>query len=490
MTDPMKTSKSIFLPKEIEAEERPDAYNFQEELERIKKNRSYPTLFLVTLFMALLIGFTLYFTRAVEKKNRSIDVDITAFKDLRLDELVDALNRNENNLELLTVKLRMLKIEMDQELLTIEEERDNQRWDIIFENLPYAREQQKLARLKDVTDKKLAEIKKSYDTQVGQQEQKIITLSKALSKNTSSLQDRIKKEGGFNNSQRRLYEIKLTRLKEAFDREMKSQKSYYERRIDALTLQYNPIFKSSRIHAILSEKKDDKHRRLSLNNYQDLLKKERVLSKKAHDSLREAIEDYQFLIHRMTKIGYLNSVRPSWKTADRLTQKIITDYEELWTGLVSVVKDKNSTIADKTQTINRQAETINSQDKTITGQVNTIFDQNEAINKRDVLLEKQYKELQNHQETISKLKQTFDHLPISEKGIGFILNNYTPDHLLIHIKKGHEPKPGDTFWIFRGYKRIGQLRTTRFNIETGYQAQVVTLDAGETIKPLDEIRIK
>ncbi len=84
-------------------------YDFEAEFSRTKKNRQLLVTF-VTLATIVLFGGAAFLTaRLIQERTRSMPVDVQAFEDINLRDLLDTAKRNESDLDRAKLELKALE---------------------------------------------------------------------------------------------------------------------------------------------------------------------------------------------------------------------------------------------------------------------------------------------------------------------------------------------------------------------------------------------
>jgi hypothetical protein len=207
---------------------------------------------------------------------------------------------------------------------------------------------------------------------------------------------------------------------------------FYDRYNKYLIEKYNPVFSSDDLKSSI-EKNSKISEKRNLREYDDILGKENVLTKKQFNDIRDKISDQNKLIERLGGVGYQNSVPPALKSIDNLSVSIINDYENLWFSLTSTIKNKNSQIEN-------------------------------------------YK---------TALDASLKERPES----GYIISAADTNRILLHINRLVTVKEGDTGFVFRtDDKYIGSIEF--FRTVEGLKGRVIDLADSEKMRPFDRILIK
>lgn len=102
------SSKEFLLQNSLGDIEKPAIYSLEAEFAKTKRNRDPKPLLIVLGFVFLLAGITVGIASYLEHQSKQINIDITAFEDLRLKEALNEAKAVSSNLEAYQYALQML----------------------------------------------------------------------------------------------------------------------------------------------------------------------------------------------------------------------------------------------------------------------------------------------------------------------------------------------------------------------------------------------
>jgi len=324
---------SSFLPDEIrDVDGKIEVYSLEDEFAKTKKNKSYRLYITIFLFTAI-IGFLTYaFTNYLVQKDKDVPIDIKEFEDLRLKEVLQSANISEARIEMVSMRIQAIRIEMLNDILDIRKKSLSQELDVTAMNIPQAEKEVKLKAIREKEAQNLRWGRARYNGKILREKRKLWALETEIRKNRASIKK--KKAEGYVTNEDRLNNLKMEKLKDSRTRGMKGVRDYYESYMRYLTLRYNPIFRSSRLKAIVAEKGSDKTDPIpNIAAYRALLKEKSGFNESRFNALRKNIEDDLLLVQRLRSIPNINSVAPSIRAIDALTKNIVKEYEVLWGSL-------------------------------------------------------------------------------------------------------------------------------------------------------------
>jgi len=386
---------------------------------------------IVFVFILLTAFFTFAFRSYMTKKSENIDVSITEFDDLRLKEILNSSRLAENNIQIRNNELQSLIVEMKNQILEVNNRYLLKENSVLDKSISAEAARGKIQELKNAEQNEINGIKAKYESKINE---KLAQINRIESEKRAEEQKlaQAKKSAGNIADENKVYAMKMKSLSDASQSGLSAMADYYNRFIKFLVLKYNPVFSSNDLRVNL-DKNSKRNESKNLREYDDLFQKENVLSKKRFDDLRVKIYEHDILVQRLIGVGYENSVPPALKSIDNLSSSIVNDYENLWFGLVSTVKQKNSQIED--------------------------------------------------------YKTALDAVLKERPESGYIISAENPSKISIHINRLLTVKEGGTGLVFRtDDKYIGKIEF--YKTADGLKAKVVSLAGSNKMRPFDRILIK
>jgi len=423
---------SKFLPAEIaNIDGGSEVYSLENEFAKTKKNKNWMVFIIVFVFILLTAFFTFAFRSYMTKKSENIDVSITEFDDLRLKEILNSSRLAENNIQIRNNELQSLIVEMKNQILEVNNRYLLKQNSVLDKSISAEAARGKIQELKNAEQNEINGIKAKYESKINE---KLAQINRIESEKRAEEQKlaQAKKSAGNIADENKVYAMKMKSLSDASQSGLSAMADYYNRFIKFLILKYNPVFSSNDLRVNL-DKNSKRNESKNLREYDDLFQKENVLSKKRFDDLRVKIYEHDILVQRLIGVGYENSVPPALKSIDNLSSSIVNDYENLWFGLVSTVKQKNSQIED--------------------------------------------------------YKTALDAVLKERPESGYIISAENPSKISIHINRLLTVKEGGTGLVFRtDDKYIGKIEF--YKTADGLKAKVVSLAGSNKMRPFDRILIK
>ncbi len=423
---------SKFLPAEItNIDGDSKVYSLEDEFVKTRKNKNWLVFFIVLVFILLITAFISIFTYYTGEKDKNIDISITEFNDLRLKEILNSSRLAENNIQIRNNELQSLIVEMKNKILEINNRylvRENA---VLDKGMSASAARERIQELKNAEKSEISGVRTQYEAKISEK-RSLISKIQAEKKAEELKLEKAKKESGNIADENKVYAMKMKSLSDSSQSGLTSMADYYNRYINYLILKYNPVFSTTGLKSSI-DKNSKRNEVKTLRDYDDLFQKENVISRKRFDDLRVKIDEHDMLVQRLIGVGYENSVPPALRSIDNLSSSIVNDYENLWFGLVSTVRLKNSQIED--------------------------------------------------------YKTALDAVLKERPESGYVISAENPSKISIHINRLLTVKEGGTGLVFRtDDKYIGQIEFYR--TADGMKAKVVSLAGSNKMRPFDRILIK
>ncbi len=331
-----------FLPAEIrDIDGITEIYSLEDEFAKTKKNRNLGLYASIGLFFIFVIGSAIAFSIYIEGRNQSVEINIAEFEDLRLKEVIDSARSHENNLDLLLIKLEILKVDQNKRILEIRQDQFRKELALLARELPVDRTDRGLAQIRATERKQIAAVNEEFDSQIKAQEQEIEDIKRELAEKKA-----VEESGQADaiSNIDRLNELKMAELKKSNDSGVVSLREYYENYIKYLTSLYNPRFATPNIRNVLNSAKSKQVK--TVNGFHPVLQQEGVVSYGDYQRLKRKNSDNQFLLNRIQRIPYKGTVAPSLSAISIMSKSIESDYEQLLRNSANVIRYKNGIVGN------------------------------------------------------------------------------------------------------------------------------------------------
>jgi len=388
-------------------------------------------LFIVFVFIGLIAALTVFVTYYSKAKDSNIEVSINEFEDLRLKEILNSSRLTENNLQIGKNEVVSLMVEMRNKILQINNIYLKRQNAVLDKGAPEETTRSRLAELRRAEDAEVRAVRAKYEGRINKKRAIINEIEREKAKADREVRKENKAIGSLGD-ENRLYAQNMKRLSQSSRSGLNALTDFYERYIKYVILKYNPVFKPGDVKTTLA-RNAKRNEEQNLREYDELFAKENIISRQRFDETRGKIKDRSLLMDRLIGVEYENSVPPALNSIDNLSNSIVNDYENLWFGLASTVKQKNSQIEDYRIAL-------------------------------DAVLKER---------------------PES----GYIISAVNPSRISIHINRLLTVQEGDIALVFRTDDLyIGKIKFYR--TAEGLKARLVSLAGKEKMRPFDRILIK
>ncbi len=417
-----------FLPEEIkDVDAIKEFYSLEEEFSKTKKNKNVGLYLLILSFFTIVIGSTYLFTQFIQNQNRNVEINITEFEDLRLKEVIDSARSHENNLDLLQIRLEILKVNHKKYLLDIKQKYYKKKIDVLSRDLSTKNTDRALARLKATEKKELAALDVKYATKISEKEKEINEVKEEL-----EIKKEMEQKGASTviSNIDRLNKLKMEKLKKSNDSGVIILREYYDKYVNYLVSLYNPKFKSKQITSIIKTKTNDRN---LAKAFHPIYNQENIINYKDYQTLRIKSQNNHRLMNRLLRIPYTNSVTPALKRINATTHAIESDYENLLRQFTRTTIWKN--------------------------------------------------------QLIHEYQQALDFLLEHKKENGYIVNADNPQSILIHLNRLYRLEKLTTAMIIgQNDEYIGRIEFIQSN--KNLRAKMIDLAHNKTIQPFDKILLE
>jgi len=330
-------------------------YDFETEFAKTKRNRSFVVVG-VTAAAVLAVGIAAFLvTTGIERKTESTPVDVAAFDDLNLKEILDSSKRNEMDIE--RIQLEQNQLAYDLKAATDAADRKYQAAveSVKARSLGAAEEKAGIAAAAAVAasekkgakavyasgfagkSKELAAVRKKseqYDSRLVEQAQQ----QKAILANERIAFDLEKKK------QADFYESRIAELESARAREVAELKRQKAELAASLTSRYNPTFADERSQALLAASAPA-GASAPAAPFHPYLASSGLIDGNAESRLDTSLSDLLYLSAKLRSVPYLNSVPPALARLEADARSSILAYRAALSRAGAGLEDRDQRLA-------------------------------------------------------------------------------------------------------------------------------------------------
>ena len=417
-----------FLPREIkDVGGITEIYNLEEEFAKTKQNKNLLLYLSILLFFAVVVACALAFTIYVQDKNKSVDINISEFEDLRLKEVIDSARSHENNLDLLLIKLEILKVEQQKKILEVRQKYYRQELNTLDREYSTKETNRRLSNIRKSEKGEIAAINRTYKNQILEKENEIEKTKEEIAAKEATKTET--KSSSVSNVDK-LNALKMEELKKSNDSGVVSLREYYDAYVKYLTDLYNPKIGSKKINTIIRSKTTAKSK--SVEGYHPIYQSEGIITPGEYEAVHNKLAESDILMNRVMRIPYQNSVVPVLKKIDTISTSVESDYESMLKRFAAVIQYKNAVIDQYQSAVGY-----------------TLADKAES---------------------------------------GYIINADDGKNLHVHLKKIFRDPVNSTALVFRGDDEyIGTIKIKSIDRDNVIRAEIVALAQNESVKPFDKL---
>ncbi len=340
-------------------------YSLEDEYRKTKKNRTIYPYLIILIFLGTLFLSVYLMTDNAEEGSKQVKIDISEFKALNLDDMLNAEKRVVGKLKLLEDKVDSLR---------------SQRNDAIKSGRNKLSTDLKIAINNASNDDEVAKINKKYTVLLKRQaihydrlySEKINKLNGEIAKLKIQVKYQKSKRKGIKavadnysklidvrtKSIIKEYEYKLKRLLRQKNREIKLIKKSQARYVASLILMYNPKFKKEELIKILDENFKLTSIALKPPVYHAILKDENIIEESKFNEIYLKLRKAISVLDRLETVRYRNSVPKALYSIEDLLKSALNGYDGLRSDMIKVIQKKNSYLANFSSALNVYAKAV------------------------------------------------------------------------------------------------------------------------------------
>lgn len=392
--EPIKGT-STFLPEGTQKSiDKPQQYEFEKEFGKTKKNR-HPLVTLSFLLFIIIIGVSaIAFSIYIQDESKKVTIEIEDFEDVGLQEILDQSARNENNMRRAKRRLEDLNKQMAEEIKSVEDFANQEKELILNRNISDDEKNRLTAEIDRKTDQAIKEIRAKYEPLIAEVQAEINAIQALIDKYDTRFLEQARAQEEVLNSQKRLYEIEkeelikyyegrieeltkqneekerqvqehytdlielikrnhadeLWALNEAHTGEVQRLTAEHQNETATLIARYNPVYEDPNLIQILRVYGDSEAAPLVQGALYKLSEQYNILSSEGIASFTEMQQTWKdvlyaaYLLERLMKVPFINSVKPSINSLQSLSGNIVGRYDRILKETESVLTEKNNKI--------------------------------------------------------------------------------------------------------------------------------------------------
>ena len=330
-------------------------YDLESEFAKTKRNKSN-TVIVTLILTAVCIGLLSFFVSVyIRKQNEKVSVNVEAFDDLNLKQLLDSVSRIQNELNLALTEKNKIDATYKSEVEKAEQTRDSDLYVLDSLKLSKSEYNNRKSGIVSRCNETLLSLNEQYEQDSANIDRKITDLTNQLAALDSANLERAQQQQAELDSQRQVYELEKNQIiteYEAIISNLNAQlqevrdSSFAERKkaVDTITLKYqseinalDPVIRDTEANAFVSVANKD-YADAPVPDFSLILEQE-ALSEKTKfllDSLQQKYEGFNYISAFVTGLPQENSIPSFSRAMKNYTNSIGKDTEMLVTELLAV----------------------------------------------------------------------------------------------------------------------------------------------------------
>ena len=468
-------SRTMFLRDVQQQLARKELYNLDDEFAKTKKNRSPVVILSVGLFVVIMVAAGIAVTTYIQQRSQNVPVNISAFQDVNLMELLDRAKQLNDQLSNAQQNLQTIESNQSNEIDSV---RSNEAQQIQLVNnqlISDAEKRTKIATIRAQAAAQVNQIQAKYADPIKKEKATITSLQNQAAQYDTRQMQQAKKQEAILNNQQKLFDLQMKKTEDQYTKQIADLKQQYTSQIASinqhnsqlitlmkqnqateiaqLTAKYNPTFTSPELLSLINEPiPADPATAVSQDAFVRMVVQDGVVSASSIQDLQNRMESFATLLGALQKVPYENSVPPALAHLRFFNNQIVSGYRTIGKGLTEIIGQKNQSIQQLQQKVSQADSVISAKDS-----------------------------------TIAEYTHALSALVRNSRENGYVLDARNPSKIAVFVDPLYHVKSGDTAYVFR--RDDQQIGTIRFSVSDGtVTAQQVSLDKKDVpMQPFDKI---
>lgn len=474
-------SRSMFL-RDVERQlARPELYDLGVEFAKTRRNRSRVVGASVALFVVVMVGASIAVTSYIQNRSQNVPVNISAFKDVNLMELLDRAKEISNKITAANRNLQELTSSMQNAVSTVQQNSAAEVQLVDNQLIPSTQRQSRIASIRRQAKSRIQEIEARYAVPIKKQKAKIANLQAQASQYDTRQMKEAKKQQAILNSQQSVFDAQMKETEDYYRKRIAGVRKQYRSEIASinkhntqlfdlmkqneattishLVARYNPTFTSPSLKALIAQpvsadgpvSPPTPRERALLST----LEQSGSVQPARVSDLERRIADFATLMAALRAIPFKNSVPSTLSHVAFFNHRIITDFRAIGNGMDALLLQRDHEVKQ--------------------------LEREMAQNKRVIAAK---------DEKIGEYEHALRSLVSTNRENGYILDARNPAKIAVFVDPLYHVKNGETAYVFRhDDQRIG---TIRFAVSNGtVTARELTLAKKNVpMEPFDKILLK
>jgi len=431
----LEQTKAAFLPQTFkDPEGKAHQYDLEAEYNKTRKNKPYLLYMFVAAFISLILIASVIIIVVIQKKSRSIELNIRDFEDVKLKELIDSSKKNEGEIDQLRRDIAEIDSDYRDETDRINQDIESQKDGLMMRDIPEVEKNAKLDEISKEKERRLRVSGDAYKIKRKAKEDQIAAAQRRLNAGGSSAAKAEKSFGDIFGGENKLFKMQIDKVSADYEKKLRDEKEQSRKDKEQLILLYNPLFKEKFVLDVMQKPVPAVQSRADFfTGLSDDLAIDNIMTRDQLMKLNDDMKGELAITGRLRQIPYKNSVQRAVVQSDSLTKSIFNTYDILMQKMVAVLQSKNQSLKYYTYAL--------------------------------------------------------DYMTKSQQENGYILDPRDPSAIGIFTNKVHKIKAGNLAFVFRSDDDY--IATVRFKSYKGLLVgEIVDKAPGRDLRPFDKIMFK
>ena len=351
----VKQESNAFLERAlVQSKGKEASYNLDTEFAKTRHNRSLLVVGVSALTILVLGIAAVGVTRVIEGNIAKSPVNVAAFEDLNLKDILDSSKRNESALASAKLELSQMDADLRTGLADADRDYRSAAESIRTRDLGNAEESKRIAEAAAARDTAKNKLQTDYNASSAKKRTEIAAIQKRIDQYDSRSLAQAKAAESTLSNERRAFDIEKKQLVDLYESRIADLEAGRKRDIAALTSQkdelaasltarYNPTFADPRSVSLLST--PPRPPAGDQPAFHPYLSVAGVLDAGAEDRLDESLSDYLYLSRKLRSVPYINSVPPALGRLEAELRDSILEYRRALSAAGTGLQQRDQTIS-------------------------------------------------------------------------------------------------------------------------------------------------
>lgn len=333
-------------------------YDFESEFAKTRRNRSF-LVWGASAATILALGAAAFgVTRIIQRQAAAAPVDVRAFADLNLKDLLDTAKRNENDMAQAKQELSSLDYDYRTGLDSADRAYQAAAESIKARNLPADRQRSELAAAAAARDAAKRRLRADYLPAAAAKKAEIAAIQTKMDNYDQRLSAQAKQQQAILDNERQLFDLQMKKqtaiytsqiadLKAARARDIAALKRQRDALAAAITARYNPVFDDARSAALLDGWKAGAGQ-ASFPELPPYLEDQGFMDAGSSARLDQSLSDFRFLAGELGSVPYINSVPPALSRMENEALTAMAAYRAALVKTATGLEERDARIAQLT----------------------------------------------------------------------------------------------------------------------------------------------